>query len=695
MTTAAFGIRAKMVLWFSVTISLVLVTAFVLIGHLTREKTYASALSEGYEISRAIAGEVRAELEVSLDSARALSHAFAGVIIQGKADRETFNLSLKNILKENPQFLGAWAAFEPNALDGRDSDFVNTAGHDQTGRFIPYWFRSGDKIDLEPLKDYDVPGAGDYYLLSKNSGQETILEPYMYPVGNKEVLLTSLVAPVIVNGKTIGVVGIDISLDTLSDQLSKVKVLSTGYVNLVSNGGLWSGGTENQAHLGKPITTDGASEFEGALSAIKNGQKYELSRHSRSLDAEVKGIFYPVSIGKTTTPWSVLTSLPTHEIMQSAREIDRILIYSAAAIILVTVLLSVFVSNGIANPIQQITEQMAGLASGRLNITITGKNRQDEIGKMAQTLQVFQESLVRTKELEESQKRTEELAAIEKKRALERLASDFENSVGSVVSQVAAAATQLQANAKNLLSMSEQSSKQTHSVANSTEEASHSVQTVAAAAEELSASIEEINRQISQSGHITSMAVTEVKHTDETVSSLSESATQIGDVIELIQKIAEQTNLLALNATIEAARAGESGKGFAVVASEVKNLATQTAKATDEIASKVVTIQSVSTASVDAIRKIGTIINQMDAITRTITESLRQQDTATREIADNIQRASTGTNNVSQSIAGISHTSQETRNAANDVMSSASNLSSLSEKMRADVHTFLRSVRQG
>src|SRR5205085_9744880 len=234
------------------------------------------------------------------------------------------------------------------------------------------------------------------------------------------------------------------------------------------------------------------------------------------------------------------------------------------------------------------------------------------------------------------------------------LTRSFDASISNVLRSVASASTELQATASSMTATAEETSNQATAVAAATEEASTNVQTVAAASEELASSVTEISRQVAQSASITQKAVSETERTNTTIQGLFNDATSIGDVVKLISEIASQTNLLALNATIEAARAGESGRGFAVVASEVKSLAEQTAKATDEIRSQIVTMKNVATSAVGAIRHIGQTIGEINEVTTAIAAAVEQQGAATREIARNIQHAASGTSEVSSNIVGVS-----------------------------------------
>ncbi|MCR4377965.1 MAG: methyl-accepting chemotaxis protein [Rhodospirillales bacterium] len=368
---------------------------------------------------------------------------------------------------------------------------------------------------------------------------------------------------------------------------------------------------------------------------------------------------------------------------------------SMVVVTLVVFGLAVVIGRGIANPITSMTQAMGTLAKGDLSVHIPAQNYGNEVGQMAAAVQVFKQNAVRNKEMEAEAEENKRKAEEEKRRMMMKMADDFEASVGGVVNSVSSASTEMQSSAQSLSATAEETSKQAAAVAAASEEASTNVQTVASASEELSSSIAEITRQVTQSTAIANTAVAEVNSANDKVQGLADAARKIGEVVAIITDIADQTNLLALNATIEAARAGEAGKGFAVVASEVKNLANQTAKATEEIAAQIGGIQGATQDAVHAIESIGGIISRMNEIAAAIASAVEEQSAATQEIARNVEQAAAGTTEVSSNITGVNQAADETGSSASQMLAAATELSQQSELLRGEVNRFLMNVREG
>jgi methyl-accepting chemotaxis protein len=353
---------------------------------------------------------------------------------------------------------------------------------------------------------------------------------------------------------------------------------------------------------------------------------------------------------------------------------------------------AIYLIRDVSNGINSIVTPMQSLGEGDLSATVAHQGEKTEIGKMADTLQLFKQALI-------DKRTSDEAAAIEATSKLERgervesITRDFEAMIGEIVQTVSSASTELEASAGTLSATAARSQQLTTTVATASEEASTNVRSVASAAEEMTSSVNEISRQVQDSARIAHEAVQQAQKTNDRVGELAKAAARIGDVVELINTIAGQTNLLALNATIEAARAGEAGRGFAVVASEVKALAEQTAKATGEISQQISGIQNATQDSVGAIKEIGDTIGKMSEIASTIASAVEQQGAATQEISRNVQQAAHGAQQVSSNITHVQRGASETGLASSQVLAAAQSLSRDSNRLKVEVDKFLSSVR--
>jgi methyl-accepting chemotaxis protein len=371
----------------------------------------------------------------------------------------------------------------------------------------------------------------------------------------------------------------------------------------------------------------------------------------------------------------------------------RIVIWGALAVSLVLCLvIGTLLIRNVSVPVKRLTGVMVRLADHDLGAEVVGVARRDELGAMAHAVQVFKDNMIKADEVSAAQAR-EQAAKEARARKVDALTSAFDASIGEVVQSVSSQAVQMESSAQSLSATAEQATSQSSAVAAASEEASANVQTVASAAEELSSSISEISRQVAQSSKVAASAVSEAEKANQMVQGLVAASGKIGEVVKLINDIASQTNLLALNATIEAARAGEAGKGFAVVAAEVKNLATQTAKATEEIGTQINEVQGATQSAVQAIATIGKTIGEINEISATIAAAVEEQSAATQEIARNVEQAATGTQEVSSNITGVSQAANDTGTAAGQVLTTARDLAQQSETLRAVVSAFLIDVK--
>ncbi|MCA1472789.1 HAMP domain-containing protein [Bradyrhizobium sp. IC3195] len=412
------------------------------------------------------------------------------------------------------------------------------------------------------------------------------------------------------------------------------------------------------------------TEMSGSAGAIQQGataMKADLVAEQQRLDSESAA-----TIGQT----------------------EQLVLMLAVGGTLLGAVLAFLLGTGISRPMIAMCKAMRELASGNFDVVLPGLGRKDEIGEMASAVEEFKIQAVAKAERDAAASEVQNREQAASRRAeLIRFADDFESAVGAIVSNVSASAVQLESAASTLTRTAETTQSLSSQVAGVSEQASSNMQSVATATEELSASVEEIGRQVRDSSRIAEAAVMQAKETDGRIGKLSHAAQQIGEVVKLITAIAEQTNLLALNATIEAARAGEAGRGFAVVASEVKSLASQTAKATDEISSHITGMQGATAESVAAIKEIGATIGQISSISTSIASAVEQQGAATQEIARSVQTVAQGTQTAATDIGEVNRGAAETGSASEEVLNSAKTLSSESTRLRAELDRFMANIR--
>lgn len=362
-------------------------------------------------------------------------------------------------------------------------------------------------------------------------------------------------------------------------------------------------------------------------------------------------------------------------------------------LVLLLSILIYFLSLSIIKPLEKMTLAMGKLAEGELDISIPVHTRKDEIGRMADAMQVFKKNTIERNRLESEKKSALHKAEEEKNQLVNRLADDFENKIGRLIADVTESVQELEKTAGTMTSNAQQTQRKSSSVATSAEQTSVNVLTVASSTEELSSSVNEINSQVTHSASVSNQAVKEADKSREKVASLADASAKIGEVIQLISVIADQTNLLALNATIEAARAGEYGKGFAVVANEVKELARQTSRATHTIKDQIGSIQNATTDAVESIRLISTTITSLNEIASSIASAVEQQKNVIDEISQSTQYAATGTKNVSSNITVVASAAVETGREADLVLEAASKLSEKAGILREEVDNFLTHIR--
>ena len=645
--TKQMGIRSRLLISI---ISIIVISLTILITYITG-KTGSISEKNAKELSTQMAAKfafkVESELEIAMNIARAISQMLEiADIYKVENRRDTINGILKHILEKNQQFIGVWSCWEPNQFDNRDAEYINKAGHDSTGRFIPYWYRAGNKINLDRLLDYEKSGAGDYYLLARNSGDETIINPYFYKIDGIDVLITSVCIPIKRNGKIVGVAGIDIALDSFHELIAAVKPFETGYAFLIANNGTYV------AHGGKPdnvgknfieLNKDEDTKYN-LREKISNGIEFAFEKKSLATGKISYFSLVPLFVGNSRTPWSFVVSIPMDKVMKNADDIRKISIF-LGLILLVVLIIIIYIT------VNTITKSIIKM----INELVSGSNQvKSAAGQIASaSSQLAQGSQVQAASIEEMSATMEEMAS------------------------------QSQANAEDSKAASGSVKKVTEIIHQSSDNAKHAADGMTEA------------RALVESGN------TVIAEIGKSMEEIRKGSVMITDIIGTINEIAQQTKMLAVNAAIEAARAGEHGKGFAVVADQVSKLAETSRSAAKEITDLIK--ESVRKAeSGNIVAKKGS-----DAMQKIMNSSVKIADIVS-EINSSSKEAAQFTVNVKNQVEGITQASLEQANGIEqstkaisqiDIVTqqnaaAAEQTSSASEELNAQANAMMEIVNQ-
>ncbi|MFZ6654887.1 methyl-accepting chemotaxis protein [Undibacterium sp. TJN19] len=633
-----FGLRAKML--FAV-LAMVLIGFTVTISLLTNQaSTMQQNSAEQYARQLAInnAGKVAERINLALHAARSLAFELGAMQASGTADRANADLLLKSVLEGHPEFTGVGTIWEPNAFDGKDSEFVKKEGHDATGRYLPYWNRGSGKTQVEALTDYDKEGAGDYYLLAKKSGNEVLLEPYMYKIAGKDVFMTTVTVPVKVKGQFVAAVTVDLPVAGFQEDVSKIHPYETGYASLISNKGIYIGDADAK-NVGQNIGDSSAAN--AAKAAIRQGQTYSDSFYHEGMQSAVNRIYVPVQIGTTTTPWSFVISVPANKILADVHYLRNTAILIGILSVLVVSAILVFVINKLViAPLggePDVAVNIArSVAEGNLTTVVTLKP--GDQSSMLYALHRMQLQL------------TDMVSHI-------RDSSEFVSNASGEI-------------AMGNIDLSQRTENQAASLAqtaNSVESLNNTVRQNADNAEQA--------RQLAVSAAQTAQrGSTQVDKVVNTMGDISAESKKMFDIIAAIEGIAFQTNILALNAAVEAARAGEQGRGFAVVASEVRNLAQRSAIASKEIKALIEN----SIAKVD----LGSgVVEQAGKTMTEILASVQGLSTILKEISSASSAQSQGIAQITSEISLMDQTTQQNAALVEESAAAAASLKEEAQKL--------------
>ena len=615
-------VKARLVTSTVLVLLLVLGALVAAVASLATGQAKEDGLRYADSVATAEAGEIQRGLSGQLAAAQTLARTLATMAGTGKADRALADDVLVRLVEDDPTRTGAWAMFEPNAFDGLDEDYANTARSDASGRYMTAWMRDGDVLVTDVMTGYDEPGIGDYYLLAKNSGSDAVTDPFTV----NDVTMSSVTSPIRVGGATVGVAGIDVPLTSIQEQIAGITPYSVGHAALITSSGVVLASNRPGDEAGAAIEGEvgeavGETVAEGSL----------LRRTVEGADGPSVVVAVPVAVAEGQR-WALVVEIPESAILADASALRTTILVGAVVAMLVAAGAVFLVAGRLLAPLDSLRGRMEEIADGDGDLTArVDDSRADEIGRLGAAFNRFVGKVAET------------VTGISRaSEALVRVSEDMSGVSGRIVGSVGHTAAQ------------------TQQVSAAAEQVSRNVQSVAAGAEEMGASIREIASNAQEAALMASEAVAVAGETNRTVTQLGESSRAIGDVVKVITSIAEQTNLLALNATIEAARAGEAGKGFAVVANEVKDLAQETSQATGDIVRRVDAIQADTARAVEAIAKIDAVISRISDYQTTIASAVEEQTATTNEMSRSVTEAAEGTGSIATSIRTISVVSGET-----------------------------------
>jgi methyl-accepting chemotaxis protein len=648
--------------------------------------TYGHIRSAGINQMQMAATEAAAGIEQSLrvghQMVEGMDTAIMALRASGQADRSTAMAVMIRALEAYPGAIGVSTGWEPNAFDGKDQEFVGKPAHDQSGRFVPYIYRAGGTIKTDVLVDYDKPGAGDYYLLPVKTGKPALLEPYVYPVDGKDVLMTTISIPVFDQGKAVGYVGADIDLDKTATDLVANRPLGDGYIALLSSAKAFVSHPEKDV-MGKALKDSGldVSGWEAVLKAPGT-----IGTITDKDGVERLAIAVPITPFEGAL-WNVVVAVPSATVLGALTKTvwTSALIIAGATVFLV--LVGWLLARGFIGRINRVIDQTTRIASGDLAVDLTEKGRGDEIGDLSRSLGILLESNRKKVELEsEAQTRyeQEEVERVERSKghkareeeirfvvdelraglarlsdgdmtvrlekpfspALDEIRGNFNDSIEKLRAALLSFsenATTIQNGSNEIRSAADDLARRTEQQAASVEQTSAALSQITRSVKESTQRAEDAGQQVSRTKESAERSGEVVRSAIDAMSAIEQSSQSISNIIGVIDEIAFQTNLLALNAGVEAARAGEAGKGFAVVAQEVRELAQRSANAAKEI-------KTLITASGDQVKHGVSLVDQTGEALSAIVGEVQQINTNVQAIVEAAREQSTGLHEINAAV---------------------------------------------
>jgi methyl-accepting chemotaxis protein len=658
--------------------------------NLARKQISSLTINEITNLANENALAVKGWLETYLDAVRTTSQMmskYEGIARDER--RPLFNLMIRALIEENPEVTAASCAWEPNALDGLDAKFANTEGTDETGRFVPYWFRTNNGIGLQPVVGYETPGIGDYYLIPRQTGNETLAEPYEYTIGGREVLMTTTIVPIKNKGRFVGAMSIDLELGVIQRMVEQIKPYAGAVAVMYSNSGLISGHFD-PSRIGESMMKteqDIAGPYLNELrDAIQQGKDFSFTNYVPQLEETMFFVNVPIEVGNTTTPWALMLGIPRDVI---TGPIYRMLLAGVLIAILMLFLISAgafFLARSISMPLKRMVLVLNDIGEGDLTRQLEAHSK-DEIGDMTAS---FNTTLNKIRNL---------IAMIrEKAQSLSKTGTDLSTNMSATaaaINEITANIQSLKTQVNNQSAGVDESGKAMEKISAGIgnldaqiEQQAESVARSSSAIEEMLANVQSVThtlvkntgnvRELAEASGIGRAGLEEVAADIQEIARESEGLLEINAVME---NIASQTNLLSMNAAIEAAHAGEAGKGFAVVADEIRKLAESSGEQSKTISGVLKKIKG----SIDKItRSTNEVLNKFEAIDtgvkivsdqeENIRNAMEEQGQGSKQILDAVSQ-------LNEITGGVKGSSQEMNMVSQEVIATSQTLEAITQEI--------------
>ena len=615
--------------------------------------------------------------------------------------RPLFNNILRSILEQNPDIVGIWSAWEPDILENNDALYAGTEGSSYTGRFVPHWYRTEAGIALETLKDVD---SSQYYLVSRQSGKQSVIEPYIQELGGKKILVASITSPVYAHGRVVGVVGIDINLERIQEMSNDNAPFGTGFTAVFSNNGTVVShfdGSRIGKNMRETETDMGGPYLNDMVKAVNEGSLYRLTNYIPAINMNVDVILVPFTAGDSSNPWSYAVAIPYKTIMGPVYRMLYLSIIISAVIIALVIFTAIFLSRSISRPIVKVTQTLKDISEGEGDLTKTiDINSKDEIGSLAH---YFNQTLSKIKNLVISIKK--EACSL----------SEIGNDLASNMTQTASAVNEITANVQSIKSRvinQSASVTQTNSTMENVlsninklndhiEDQSSNISQASSAIEEMVANINSVTGTlINNAANVKSlieaseMGRAGIEAVAADIEEISRESEGILEVNSLMKNIAGQTNLLSMNAAIEAAHAGEAGKGFAVVADEIRKLAESSGEQSKTIAAVLKKIKE----SIDKITKsTSTVLQEFEAIDSNVKIVTEQEDNirnAMEEQGEGSKQILEGVSNVREITRQVINGSNEMNDGTHEVLRECEDLDKVTQEIAIGMNEMAHGAEQ-